>query len=110
MVTESVTAPEAKIDTDMLNYELVVIITPDVLDEKLDTSIESLTKYISEKGGVVAGVDKWGKKKFAYPIKHKLEGHYILIKFAMKPTMGRDLEGHLRISEDLMRYLLINIE
>ncbi len=110
MVTESITAPEVKIDTDMLNYELAVIINPDVPDEKLDASAESLTKYITEKGGVVAGVDKWGKKKFAYPVKHKLEGHYVLIRFAMKPSMGKDLEGHLRISEDIMRFLLISVE
>ncbi|MBI2832009.1 MAG: 30S ribosomal protein S6 [Chloroflexi bacterium] len=110
MVTEGVTATEAKVETGMTNYELVVIFTPAIPEENLDASLDSLTKTITGKGGVIAGVDKWGKKKLAYPIKQHLEGHYVLVRFALKPSMGKELEGSLRIMEEIMRYLLIKVE
>lgn len=111
MVTESVTETEAKVEiAGMRNYELVLIIRPELPDEKLDATIENVSKFIAGKGGVIAGVDRWGKRKLAYPVKHLLEGFYVLTKFAMKPAVGKELEANLRISEDVVRYLLIELD
>ena len=92
------------------DYELTVVIAPETSEEKLEASIESINRYVTSRGGTVQDVHKWGKRKLAYPIKHFIEGYYFLLQFKMKPRDGRELEHNLRISEEVLRHLLISIE
>jgi len=92
------------------DYELTVVIAPETSEEKLKASIESISRYVTDRGGAVSDVKKWGKRKLAYPIKHFIEGYYVLLQFKMKPLDGRELENNLRISEEVLRHLLISIE
>ena len=94
-------------DTKSQEYELVYILNPEISDEVLETRVNGITQFISDKEGVVDNVDKWGKKKLAYPIKHFFEGYYVLTKFKMSPARCKELEANLRISEDVIRHLLI---
>ena len=95
------------IDARLYDYEMVLIISPEVVDEKFDAAIENVSRFITDNGGSVSEVEKWGKKKLAYPIKQHVEGSYLLMKIKMKPTLGKELEAKLRISEDILRHLLI---
>jgi len=78
-------------------------------EPKYDTIIENISRFITEKGGVVSEVERWGKKKLAYPIKSFVEGSYVLSRFKLKPTLSKDLEANLRISEDIVRHLLVKL-
>lgn len=78
-------------------------------EEALETMTNGITQFITGKEGVIDAVDKWGKKKLAYSIKHFLEGNYILTKFKMNPARCKELEANLRISEDVIRHLLIKV-
>ena len=97
-------------DKQLHNYELVLIISPEVVDEALDTMVENISKFITEKGGVVSNVEQWGKRKLAYPIGRFMEGNYVLTQFTLKPELGKELEAKLRISEEIIRHLLIRVE
>jgi small subunit ribosomal protein S6 len=92
------------------DYELVFIIGPDVPDDGLDPLINNITGFITGKAGVVSEVARWGRKKMAYPIKHVLEGNYVLIKFKLDPSANKELENNLKISEKILRYLLIKVD
>jgi len=105
MVSEKTTVKE-KVN----NYELIFILKPDMVEEQLETTVENVKKFIAGKGGVISDVQKWGKRRLAYPIKHSGEGHYILLKFQSKPGSNRELETSLRISEDVLRHLLIKVD
>ncbi len=96
-------------DTRLQEYELVYILNPDMTDEALETRVNGISEFITTREGVVDAVDKWGKKRLAYPIKHFLEGNYILTKFKMSPAKSKELEANLRISEDIVRHLLIRV-
>ena len=96
-------------DTRTQEYELVYIASPEMSDEVLETRVNDITQFITGKEGVVDGVEKWGKKKLAYPIKHFLEGNYVLTKFKMSPAKCKELEANLKISEDIVRHLLIKV-
>jgi small subunit ribosomal protein S6 len=96
-------------DKRLQEYELVYITSPEMSDEALETRVSGITQFITGKEGVVDGVEKWGKKKLAYPIKHFLEGNYILTKFKISPAKCKELEANLRISEDIVRHLLIKV-
>jgi small subunit ribosomal protein S6 len=96
-------------DTKTQEYELVYILNPEISDEALETRINGVSEFITARDGTIVEVDKWGKKKLAYPIKHLLEGNYILTKFKMNPAKCKELEANLHISEDVVRHLLVNV-
>jgi small subunit ribosomal protein S6 len=91
------------------NYELVFIIHPEVADDALDPLINNITQYITGKKGSIEEVARWGRKKLAYPIKHLMEGNYVLIRFNLDPSANKELETNLKISEKIIRYLLIKV-
>ena len=97
-------------DKQLRNYELVLIISPEIVDEALDTKIDNISQFITERGGVISDVERWGKRRLAYPIEHFMEGNYVLTRFTFKPALGKELEANLQISEEVLRHLLIRIE
>ena len=94
-------------DKKLQDYELVFILNPEMAEDALETRINGISQFITAREGVISDIQKWGKKKLAYPIKHFLEGIYVLAKFQMKPAKARELEANLRISEEVIRHLLI---
>jgi small subunit ribosomal protein S6 len=95
-------------DKQLRDYELVVIVRPEV-DEAIDSVIDSVSRFITENGGVVSAVEPWGKRKLAYPIKHFMEGSYVLTRFKLRPKWSKQLETNLQISEDVLRHLLVKV-
>ena len=101
---------KSKVEIEQLrDYELVLIISPEVVEEKFDATIDSINQFITGKGGAISDIEQWGKRKLAYPIGHFLEGNYVLFRFKSKPALGKELEANLQISEEVMRYLLIKL-
>jgi len=91
------------------DYELVLIISPEVVDEALDTTIDNVNKLITERGGIISNAEKWGKRKLAYPIEHFVEGTYVLTQFKLKPALSKELEANLQTSEEILRHLLVKL-
>jgi len=91
------------------DYEMVLVISPEVVDEALDTKIKSITQFIIDKGGVVSEVEQWGKKRLAYPVEHFMEGSYVLTRFKLEPVLSKELEKNLKMSEEVLRHLLIRV-
>ncbi len=110
MVSEKVSKRAPKVaEAELRDYELTVIISPELEDEKLEAAINNVSQFITQRGGVISGVDRWGKRKLAYPIKHFMEGYYVLTQFSMKPALSKELEARLHISEEVLRHLLIKL-
>ena len=96
-------------DTRLRDYELVLIINPEIGDEALDALVDNVSQFITGKEGTVSSVERWGKRKLAYPISRFMEGSYVLVRFKLKPALGRELKANLQISEEVLRYLLIRL-
>jgi len=92
------------------DYELIVIISPEVPEEELPTNIDKIGEFITSKGGTITQVDRWGKRKLAYTINHFSEGNYVLTKFKTEPAMIAELEANLRISEKILRHMLVRLD
>jgi len=105
---ETKKAPEVE-GKHLRDYEMVLVISPEVVDEALDTKIKSITQFIIDKGGVVFEVEQWGKKRLAYPVKHFMEGSYVLTRFKLEPVLSKELEKNLKMSEEVLRHLLIRV-
>ena len=73
----------------------------------LKNAVNSVSQFITGKEGVVANMERWGKRKLAFPLDHFLEGTYVLAKFKMNPARCKELEANLKISEDILRHMLV---
>ena len=93
----------------MRDYELTVIFRPEIAEEELPAEIDKVSQMISQKGGVVGEVNRWGRKRLAYPIKHCREGNYVLTPFKMDPTSALELDKNLRGSDRILRHLLVRL-
>ena len=93
-----------------MKYELVYIIDPDVDEEARKALIERFGAMIENNGGSVEKTDEWGKRHLAYPINDKVEGYYVLVNFSADPSVPKEIERNLGITESIMRYLVIRIE
>jgi len=79
------------------------------VDEALDALIDNISQFVTGKGGTISDIERWGKRKLAYPISRFMEGSYVLIRFKLKPALGRELKTNLQISEEVLRHLLIRL-
>ena len=91
----------------MINYELMFIIDPALEDDKKEATVETVKGIIAAEGEV-GNVDVWGMRKLAYPIQKKTEGYYVVIEFKAQPTLPKELDRRLRISDNVMRHLIVN--
>jgi len=96
-------------DNHLQEYELVLIISPEVGDESLEAAIDNVSKFITGSGGTISNVEQWGKRRLAYPIRHFLEGNYVLTQFKLEPALSKQLEANLQISEEVLRHLLVKL-
>ena len=108
MVTEEKVL--TKKEDKLCSYEMVVIISPQLIDEPLEAAINNISNFISGKGGAVSEIVRWGKRTMAYPIKHFPSGTYILARFTLKPNFSKELENNLKITEPVLRHLLVKLE
>jgi len=106
MVSDKVVTAEGE---QLRDYELILVISPEVAEEEFEAAIDSVGRFITGKGGVISDTERWGKRKLAYPIRHFVEGSYVLTRFKLKPEFGRELEANLRISEEVLRHLLVKL-
>ena len=91
----------------MTNYEVMIVIEPTLEEAAKEATIEK-TKAVIEADGEVTKVDVWGMKKLAYPIQKKNEGYYAVIEFKASPELPKELDRRLRISDDVIRHIIIN--
>ena len=94
----------------MRTYELLFIARPELEEEELGALVESIQKAMTDNGGEIVDVEHWGKRTLAYAIKHKTEGYYVLIHAKLELPAIREMERTLKLSEDVLRYLLVRMD
>ena len=92
----------------MRNYEGVFIFSSDLSGEASKGALAQVQDLISKSGGRVDGLQDWGKRRLAYKIGKKHEGHYVLLNFQMDSNQTKKLEQSLRLNENVVRFLLVN--
>lgn len=92
------------------DYELVVVLTPEMADDDVSTSVERLQQTITQRGGEIVDVNVWGRRRLAYPIKRHLEGNYVVTQLRLDPGQVPGLESGLRISEEVIRHMIVRAD
>ena len=91
----------------MNKYELAVVLSAKLEDDERAAALEKVKGYITRFGGNVVDVDEWGKKRLAYEIQKMKEGFYYFIQFDADATCPAEVEKHVRIMENVIRYLCV---
>lgn len=91
----------------MNDYELMTILHPRLNADEVNQAVETIQNRITSAGGELIDTDVWGRRRLAYPIQHLLEGTYVLFTFRLAPGETRAIESWLRISESVLRHLLV---
>ncbi len=89
----------------MTEYEILLLLDPDVPEEKQGEVVERVRTLIEQGGGTVERHDAWGRRKLAYPIQKKEEGVYHLVSFTSEAETLDELSRVLKIDDDVLRHL-----
>ena len=91
-------------------YELTFIVKPDLDATNLASVTEKVKEIITTEGGTVTRIDQWGLRRLMYPIRKYREGTYVFVLVELlAPSIVR-IENRLRLTEDIIRYLLIRAD
>ncbi len=91
----------------MNKYELLYIISSSASDQQKEDLIKKINQIIESKGGQIEGVDKWGMRKFAYPIDFKNEGYYVLVNFSINSEFVNEINNLMNITENIVRQIFV---
>jgi small subunit ribosomal protein S6 len=94
----------------MRRYELMLVLRPDLADDKVQSTLERTARAIAGGGGQIVKQAPWGRRRLAYPIDHHREGSYYVILFEAPATAIAELERGLLISEEVLRHLVTRVE
>ena len=94
----------------MRRYELMLVLRPDVADDRSQAVIDRTTRQIVASGGQIVKVAPWGRRRLAYPIDRHREGSYHIVLFDAPGEAVTELERGLLITEEVLRHLVTRVE
>ena len=94
----------------MRRYELMLVLRPDVADDKAQAVIDRTTRQVSAGGGQIVKVAPWGRRRLAYQIDRYREGSYHIVLFEAPAEVIAELERGLQITEEVIRHLVTRVE
>ena len=94
----------------MRPYEVGVILRADLSNDALTGLMETVKGWIESNDGVIDQVNNWGRRRLAYPINKQRDGYYVFFKTSMPPSSTSEIERNLRLSENVLRFLVIREE
>ena len=93
----------------MRHYETTYILRPNIGEEQFTEIIDRTNALITNDGGTIISIDRWGMKKLAYEIKKEVQGYYVYVNYAAPGHTIEELERIFRIDDRLLRFLTIKL-
>jgi small subunit ribosomal protein S6 len=84
-------------------YEVMLILPAESDEKVVGTAVERITKAIEPSGGSVLGIDRWGRRRFAFEVDRQTEGYYVVVAFDAEPSAVAPLERALTLADEVMR-------
>lgn len=93
----------------MRPYEVMVIFDAGLEDEVIRAFVDRVTELIATKGGQPGAVEHWGKRRFAYELRHRWEGYYVLVSAEAEPAVMADVHRMLSLADEVIRHKIVRI-
>lgn len=91
-------------------YESTVIINASLEDAQVEAVVARIADTITKHGGTITALNKWGRKRLAYPINKKSNGFYVNFEFTALPKAIGPLERSYQLDEMILRYLTVQLD
>ena len=85
----------------------MVIVDPAADEEKVGTVVDRVTKILTDRGGEVSAVDRWGRRKLAFEIDRKSEGYYVVLQINADPEILAELDRVLSVADEVLRFKVV---
>jgi small subunit ribosomal protein S6 len=93
----------------MRPYEVMIILDAALEEDAIRGQIDKAQEIIRNNGGEPTRVDRWGKRRFAYEVKHQWEGYYVLIEATAEPIAMNELDRALHLADEVVRHKVIRL-
>ena len=93
----------------MRPYEVVMIYDAALEEDAIRAAVDRSTELIRARGGVPGRVDRWGKRRLAYEIRHQREGYYVLLEATAEPAVMTELDRSLTLADEVLRHKVIRL-
>ena len=89
------------------DYELMYIVRPELDEDALQATVDSVKQLIETQGGEVVKTTSWGKRRLAYEVKHLRDGYYVIVRLRLEGANVPNIERNLRIHDTVFRHMLV---
>ncbi|MGH9226161.1 MAG: 30S ribosomal protein S6 [Acidimicrobiales bacterium] len=93
----------------MRPYEVMVIYDPNLEEDAIRAAVDRSTELVRSRGGNPGRVDRWGKRRLAYEIRHQREGYYVLMDASAEPAVMAELDRALTLADEVLRHKVIRV-
>src|SRR5579862_1902712 len=93
----------------MRPYEVMIIFDAGLEEENIRAATDRATAALQSRGGKVVRVDRWGKRRFAYEVKHRTEGYYVLVEATSEPDAMAEMDRVLSLADEVVRHKVIRL-
>ena len=91
----------------MRPYEIVVIFDATLDENIIRETTDRIAEFVRSKGGTPGRIDRWGRRTFAYELKHRTEGYYVIIEAVGELSVLAEVDRMLTLSDDVLRHRVI---
>jgi small subunit ribosomal protein S6 len=88
-------------------YEVVAIVKADLAEENINTIIDKASLIITERKGIIAKAEKWGKRRLAYEINKQKDGFYVFIDYAGDGSIVAEMERNFKIDDRILKFMTV---
>jgi len=93
----------------MRPYEVVIIFDADLEEETIRSVVDRSVEHIRTSGGEPGAVDHWGKRRFAYELKHRWEGYYVVLRAQASTQAIEELGRSLSLADEVLRHRIVRL-
>ncbi|MCU0331464.1 MAG: 30S ribosomal protein S6 [Candidatus Kapabacteria bacterium] len=91
-------------------YETTYILNAALEDAEIDAAAQKVTDFVTENGGTIVEINKWGRRRLAYPIRKKYNGYYVYMAYEANADAIPPFERSLILDEHVLRHLTVNVD
>jgi small subunit ribosomal protein S6 len=93
----------------MRPYEVMVILDASLEEDAARALVDRFTQQLTAAGAKSVSVDNWGKRRLAYPVRHRNEGYYVVIEANAEPAALSELDRRLNLADEVIRHKVIRL-
>lgn len=93
----------------MRPYEVMIIFDAGLEEEQIRAVTDRATDVLQSRGGRLGRVDRWGRRRFAYELKHRTEGFYVLVEASSEPEAMAEMDRVLSLADEVVRHKVIRL-